>query len=310
MPKILYVSRDFSPASLELIVQVNRIVADYKAQGFVLTLRQLYYQFVARDLLANTVRNYKRLGSVVNDARLAGLVDWDAIEDRTRGLESLSHWSDPAEIVDACAEQFRIDKWATQDYRLEVWIEKEALAGVFAGVCRKLDVPYLSCRGYTSQSEMWRGARRLLAFHKAARRQRVVVLHFGDHDPSGIDMSRDIEDRMNVFGCPIHFVRLALNRDQVEQYEPPPNPAKETDSRFESYRREYGDESWELDALEPKVLVALVEDNVKKYRDLVRWNKAVELEQQYRGELRAVARKWNSAVDAVEIDAESDGETE
>lgn len=310
MPKILYVPREFSPASLELIAQVNRIVADYKAQGFVLTLRQLYYQFVARDLLANTVRNYKRLGSVVNDARLAGLVDWDAIEDRTRGLESLSHWRDPAEIVDVCAEQFRLDKWATQDYRLEVWIEKEALAGVFAGVCRKLDVPYLSCRGYTSQSEMWRGARRLLAFHKAVRRQKVVVLHFGDHDPSGIDMSRDIEDRMNVFGCPIHFVRLALNRDQVDEYGPPPNPAKETDSRFESYRREHGDESWELDALEPKVLVALVENNVKKYRDLARWNQAVELEQQYREELRTVARKWNSAVDAAEIDAESDGEEE
>lgn len=308
MPKLIYVPRDFSPASLELIAQVNRIVAEYGKQGFILTLRQLYYQFVARDLLANTVKNYKRLGSVVNDARLAGLVDWDAIEDRTRGLESLPHWKDPAEIVDTCASQFRLDKWATQDYRLEVWIEKEALAGVFAGICKKLDVPFLSCRGYTSQSEMWRGARRLLAFHKAARRQYVVVLHFGDHDPSGIDMSRDIEDRMKVFNCPINFVRLALNKDQVDQYDPPPNPAKETDSRFESYRKQHGDESWELDALEPRVLVALVEDNVKKFRDVARWNKAVELENEYKAELRTVARKWSSAVDAAEIDAESEEE--
>ena len=137
MPKICYIARKFSPASLELIQQANGIINTYTAQGYQLTLRQLYYQFVSRDLLDNTVNNYKRLGSVINDARLAGLIDWNSIEDRTRNLESLAHWADPSEIVSAVAQQFRIDLWATQPNRVEVWIEKEALAGVFERVCNE-----------------------------------------------------------------------------------------------------------------------------------------------------------------------------
>jgi hypothetical protein len=156
-----------------------------------------------------------------------------------------------------------------QPHRLEVWIEKEALAGVFAGVCKKNDVPFLSCRGYRSQSEMWRVAMRLKA--QAKKGQQIVVLHFGDHDPSGIDMSRDIEERLGVFGLRLDFHRLALNIAQVDEYQPPPNPVKQTDSRFESYTQRFGDEFWELDALEPAILAGLDEDWVAKFRDPEKW---------------------------------------
>ena len=159
--KECFAEKDFRDTTLVLVYEANEIIAEYAAQGFTLTLRQLYYQFVARDLIPNTQRSYKRLGSVVNDARLAGLIDWAAIEDRTRHIESTPHWESPADIVRTCARQFRIDKWAKQPYRAEVWIEKEALAGVVSGVCEKLDVPYLSCRGYTSQSVMYEAAARL-----------------------------------------------------------------------------------------------------------------------------------------------------
>ena len=155
MPKVSYIDKTFRPSSLDLIITANLIIDDYQRQGFKLTLRQLYYQFVARDLIDNTQRNYKRLGSVINDARLAGHIDWDAIEDRTREVASIPHWDSPSEIINACARQFRIDKWRGQKYRPEVWIEKEALAGVVERVCHDLDISFLSCRGYTSQSEMW-----------------------------------------------------------------------------------------------------------------------------------------------------------
>lgn len=148
MPKICYVPRDFSAASLAIVESANSIIEDYQDAGYKLTLRQLYYQFVSKDLLPNTIQNYKRLGSIVNDARLAGLIDWDAIEDRTRNLASLAHWSGPEEIVESCAAQFRTDRWAGQPCRVEVWIEKEALAGVFERVCEEYDVPFLCCRGY------------------------------------------------------------------------------------------------------------------------------------------------------------------
>ena len=160
-------------------------IAEYAAQGYDLTLRQLYYQFVSRDLLPNRQSEYKRLGDIINDARLAGLVDWEAIVDRTRNIRALSHWSDPASIVKAAANSFAVDKWADQPKRVEVWIEKDALVGVFEPVCEELDVPLFSCRGYTSQSEVWGAAQRLEKYLMAD--QEVVILHIGDHDPSGLD---------------------------------------------------------------------------------------------------------------------------
>jgi hypothetical protein len=160
MPRICYRSKRFSAAVQAIITQANEIFAEYEAQGYLLTLRQLYYQFVVRDVIPNNLRSYKRLGSIINDARLAGFIDWLIIEDRTRNLHELSRWTNPQEIIKTCAEQFRIDKWNTQPNRVEVWIEKEALAGVFQRVCDELQVPFFSCRGYTSQSEMWVASQR------------------------------------------------------------------------------------------------------------------------------------------------------
>lgn len=183
MPKVCYVRKAFREATLALIEVANDIIQEYAAQGFDLTLRQLYYQLVARDLIPNTQREYKRLGSIVNDARLAGLIDWDHIVDRTRFLRRLSHWDGPEDIVKACADQFRVDKWQNQPVRVEVWIEKDALVGVIEGVCNELDVPYFSCRGYTSQSEMWGASLRLGSY--SLKKQTPIILHFGDHRPIG-----------------------------------------------------------------------------------------------------------------------------
>lgn len=242
-------------------------------------------------MLGNTQQNYKNLGSVINDARLAGLIDWNHITDRTRGIEKLAVWSSPDDIVEACAKQYREDLWATQPYHVEVWIEKEALAGVFQRVCEELRIPYLSCRGYTSQSEMWRAGMRLKQCVKD--RQTPLILHFGDHDPSGIDMSRDIDDRLRLFMGGVEFKRLALNMDQVDEYQPPPNPTKTTDARAEGYIREYGEESWELDALEPNVLANLVRDAVEQVIDQDAWHTATESEDEGKRLLQAVSDNWN-----------------
>lgn len=291
MPKICYKPKNFHGDSLERIGQANKIIAEYSAQGYSLTLRQLYYQFVARALIPNTVQEYKRLGSLINDGRLAGKIDWLAIEDRTRGVESISTWDSPNSIVEACSKQFRFDKWERQPYRIEIWVEKEALAGVFQGVAREMEVPLLSCRGYTSQSEMWRAARRLKMHEESGQETRI--LHFGDHDPSGIDMTRDIQDRLRMFDASTEVRRLALNMDQIEQYSPPPNPAKETDSRWADYSREFGDESWELDALEPEVLTDLARRGVLEIRDDAKWEEDEEREEKARGNLDAVASRWD-----------------
>lgn len=293
---IQYVEKRFSKSSAEVIERANALIADYAAQGLALTLRQLYYRFVAAGLLPNTQQSYKRLGSIVNDARLAGEMSWVAIEDRGRNLVSLTHWDDPAEIVKACASSFHVDQWEGQEYRVEVWVEKQALEAVVGQACEPLDCAYFACKGYTSQSEMWRAAMRLERYADAG--QQPVIIHLGDHDPSGIDMTRDIIERLNeLFGIHVEVERIALNMDQVEEYDPPPNPAKLTDSRAEGYVAEYGSSSWELDALEPAVLRDLIRDSIGRYLDLDLFDAREEEENEHKKLLRAASKRWDDVVD-------------
>lgn len=302
MTKIAYIEKRFEAASLKRISQADDIIEEYKGKGFQLTLRQLYYQFVARGLIPNSMRSYKNLGNVLNDGRMAGALDWESIEDRTRNLQSLTHWESPDHIIGAVARQFRLDKWENQPYRVEVWVEKDALAGVVEPACQDLDVPFFPCRGYTSQSEQWRAGMRFKGY--AEKGQQILVIHMGDHDPSGIDMTRDNADRLRLFmgrlGGELEFRRVALNMSQVERYDPPPNPAKLTDSRIESYVALHGDESWELDALSPEVIDEIIRENVLGVRDDVIWDNDAEAERVHRENLQKVSDNWAAVETFVE----------
>jgi len=293
MPRIAYRDKRFTDDTITVIDQANAILHEYERQGFTLTLRQLYYQFVARDILPNTDKSYNRLGNIINDARMAGLVDWNHLIDRTRNLRALTHFEGVADALHRTAGWYHIDFWQRQNVRPEVWIEKDALVGVIEGVCRELDVPYFSCRGYTSQSEMWRAGRRLLDWHRMGYETHII--HLGDHDPSGIDMSRDIFDRLEMFMGGTKFQRIALNMDQIEQYAPPPNPAKQTDSRCAAYIERFGHESWELDALEPKVLTGLIAGAVVALRDEAIYQEDLQREANAKGRLDELARRWPDA---------------
>jgi hypothetical protein len=287
--KIKYCEKRFGAEVLAVIDNANKIIEEYETQGFELTLRQLYYQFVARGLLANKQTEYARLGDIINNARLAGLVDWDAIVDRTRNLQGNQHWDSPRQIVNACISGYQLDRWEGQEYHVEVWIEKDALVGVIEKPCRELDVSFFSCRGYTSQSEMWSAAMRLERYKDAG--QQPVVIHLGDHDPSGKDMTRDIEDRMQLFMGGIIMERIALNMNQIEKYNPPPNPAKITDPRATKYIDEFGQKSWELDALDPRVIAKLITKTVRKYRDDEKWEEVVTQEERHKKQLERMAAK-------------------
>ena len=286
IPKIAYIEKSFRAASLKKIEQANDIIDEYSAQGFSLTLRQLYYQFVARDLLPNNQKEYDKLGSLISNGRVAGLINWYSIEDRTRSVVEPFHWEDIPAIIESSVSSFSVDFWERQECRPEVWIEKQALAGVIEGVCGEYDVPHFACRGYVSQSTMWRAGQRLQAHKEAGKTP--IVFHLGDHDPSGIDMTRDNYDRIALFAetMGIEVRRIALNFDQIEEYKPPPNPAKQDDSRFESYVENFGDSCWELDALQPSVIVALIKDNIKALIDDDAWEKAEAEQEAGRDKLR------------------------
>lgn len=314
MPKIAYLTKNFRAETLAIIAKANTVIADYMRQGFKLTLRQLYYQFIAKDLLPhswidaeynakhglpadtkNTMKNYKHLGDIINDGRLAGQIDWTAIEDRTRNLQTHSSWTSPHSIIRACADQYTVDLWAEQGNHVEVWIEKEALIGVIEGICTELQVPYFACKGYTSQSEMWEAAQRLKRYEKAGKD--TVVVHLGDHDPSGLDMTRDIQERLELFGSTTVIDRIALTWQQIDEYGPPPNPAKTTDARYEKYREQFGDDSWELDALEPQVMADLIRDAVQARIDQELWDEAVAQQDMGRTQLSTISRRWDAVVD-------------
>ncbi len=290
--KIQYIEKRFSVNSLLVISQANKIINEYKAEGLSLTLRQLYYQFVSRDLLSNKQKEYTRLGGIISDARLSGLVDWKAIEDRTRNLKQNYHNTDPGQAIQDSLDQFLLDKWVGQTYRPEVWIEKEALTGVIAKSCREFDVPYFACKGYNSQSEMWRAGQRFEYYAK--NKQLPIVIHLGDHDPSGIDMTRDTEDRLELFMGGLEVKRIALNYDQIEKYNPPPNPAKMSDSRAENYVNKFGNSSWELDALEPKIMHQLIRETIDNLIDHDRWEETLQKENEYRKIMEKVVKTWKT----------------
>lgn len=298
MAYIQYKSIKFQSKTLNIIWKADEICRQYAQQGYALTLRQLYYQFVSLDLIPNKQSEYDRLGSIINDARLAGMIDWSHLEDRTRNLQENGHWDTPADIMDSAASSFRVDLWERQPYYVEVWIEKDALVGVIERPCRALDVPYFSCRGYTSQSEMHGAAQRIIARTGEGERP-AVIIHLGDHDPSGIDMTRDVGARLADF-CEYHGVgkpiieRIALNMDQVQQYDPPPNPAKLTDSRATEYIRRHGMSSWELDALRPEVLDALIRTHIESFRDDDLWRQDVVRQKNGQEAIRQAAAQFRS----------------
>lgn len=288
-----FIERSFRADSLKIIEQANEIIASYQAQGFTLTLRQLYYQFVARGLIANKQSEYKRIGSIVNDGRLAGLIDWGAIEDRTRNVKG-GDWgyTGPDQIIEQTASAYQEHFWKHQPRHVEVWIEKDALIGVIEPVCNRWRLPFLGCRGYVSQSEQYDAGKRFARLDRDGREP--VVLYLGDHDPSGIDMTRDHVDRLAMFArWPVEVRRLALNMPQIEEYDPPPNPAKETDSRAQSYIDQFGESSWELDALDPTVIDQLIEDEIQGLVDHEQWAASEEQQEANREILNKVVDRWD-----------------
>lgn len=269
-----FVTKKFGSSALEMIDVINEILNDYEAQGYDLSLRQLYYQLVSRNIVPNTEKSYKNVGSLVSDARLAGLIDWDMIKDRGREVVANPHWDNPQDFIEVVAPQYRFNLWHDQQNYVEVMVEKQALEGVLQPVCSEHDVPFTANKGYSSSSAMYEASKRFIDAGNSGKDLHVIYL--GDHDPSGIDMTRDVADRLEMFLDPealtVEVHRIALNMDQVEELNPPENPAKLSDSRAMSYISQFGDSSWELDAIEPRQLANLVASAITSLMDVAAFN--------------------------------------
>jgi len=281
--------KKLNSANQRLLDQIIGVVEDYGQQGYKLTLRQLYYQLVSQDIIPNTMLSYKKIGKMLADARMCGQVDWNIIEDRVRVPKIPSSWDGIQDIVKSALYSYRRNRWQGQDNYVEVWVEKDALSGVLLPITQEYHVHLMVNKGYSSVSAMHDAALRIMDEQDD---KSCTILYFGDHDPSGEDMVRDIKDRLTEFGCDIEVEKVALTMAQIQRYNPPPNPVKMTDSRAGRYTDRHGDESWELDALKPQVLKNLVTSNIQNLLDMDKFQDIVERENAEKRALEKFAKDY------------------
>jgi len=346
-----------------LCEQIVATVNLYAAQGYRLTLRQLYYQLVSADYIPNDDVVYKKLSGILDDLRYSGKVDWDAIEDRGRVPYLPYYAAGPAAAINDLIRQYRLDRMEDQNTFIEVWTEKDAISGILREITSEYHVRLVVNKGYSSSSAMHDAYLRFAA--QIAAGKPVVVLYFGDHDPSGLDMVRDIQERILFFlayGDQLDsndfydkFIEpwwlenyytdddmfhegyisdavmqrysndedgtyedeyrkhhtagqikmylaekglfkvlpIGLTREQIDQYNPPPNPAKITDPRAAWYIKEHGPTSWEVDALRPNVMTELVRSKILEIIDADKFNAKTELEWEHVKRMKAFAKTFN-----------------
>ncbi len=311
----------------KIIGQAANIIDQYQQAGMQMTLRQLYYQFVAADLIENSDRSYERLGRIISRARLGGYLDWSAIEDRNRRPVIWKHYDTVQDVINQAISSFRLPRLNGQDTYVELWVEKDALSGVLRPVAAEHHVTMMANKGYSSSSAMKEAGDRIRWACGRYGSERALILYLGDLDPSGEDMVRDIDKRITDFvnsgllvdwdnplkvavedydemqerkpWIDVEVRKLALTIEQVRKYKPPPNPAKLKDSRAKAFIRKYGKNSWEVDALPPTTLRDLIEKELKAELDMGQMNKIIDSEKaevdRLRGALASMDDKLPSA---------------
>jgi hypothetical protein len=261
-----------------------RVLEDYDAQGFSVTLRQLFYKLVSDGVLINRIPDYRNLGRYINTAKESGEIDWASVEDHTRFVRGRQRYRNTTELLTNAAEDWHMDFWAGQSLRPELWIEKDAVLSIVAPVCNEFDVPYYSLRGWGRPSDKMDAALRFSRHAKAG--QHSVILHAGDHDSTGLSATENIENEIAKYmrelaGEQFASVRrVALNMEQIKQLALAPNKIgedgdKSQESRWAGHVQKAGTrDTWELDALEPKVLQRIIRDEIERcITDKRAWNK-------------------------------------
>ena len=250
----------------------------FKQYDTALTLRQLYYRLVSRQLFANTVNNYKRLSRIMVKAREERDVPLHCLEDRSRRIlgrgdagyrsaeEFLKHKL--ASLQDSW-KSFRMPIWDDQPHNVLISLEKEALSRLVNDVAKMYYIRTFPTRGYPSFTYVQRMASYI---RNRLKGKQTVILYFGDFDPSGVDIERDLTERLLKYGAgDFKVCRVALTRDQIIQYALPPMPVKKSDARTPSFVATFGDEAVELDALDPNVLKQTVAQSIEEYMDIEAW---------------------------------------
>lgn len=280
----------------EVIENIINIVDDYAAEGYILTLRQLHYQLVTNNWIINHDTAYKKLGNILDDCRYAGIIDWNAIEDRGRVPYIPYSVIDVEDALNDTVEQYRLNRQRGQKNAIELWTEKDALSGILRRTTQKYHIQLVVNKGYTSSSAIYNAYQRVVG--NIRNKQFTTILYFGDHDPSGLDMIRDIRERLTLMLSKgeyqidaesfLEVLPIGLTMEQIRKYNLPPNPTKLTDSRSDKYIANFGKTCWEVDALKPQVLTQIVETNIVKVINVKLYKEVVAEEKEGVEELKQI----------------------
>ena len=249
------------------------------------TVRQTYYHLVTRGLIAKTEGEYKStVCRLMSEMRRAGMLPYKWVADNTRWMRKPRTYGSAEDCLRETARLYRRDLWRDAETHVEIWLEKEALAGVLMDVTEEWDVPLMVTRGYASQSFLYSAAQMIEASDAF-----VALYHFGDHDPSGRDIDRAIVAGIEECG-PIEFVdfsfeRVAVTSEQIDAFDLPTRPTKRTDTRA----RTFSGESVEVDAIPPSKLRELCRDVIESHVDADRWRTLQTVEDEERRILERIA---------------------
>jgi len=240
---------------------IRRALYDTLEADHPATVRQVFYRLVSNGTIAKTEAEYKQtVCRLLGEMRLSGEIPFGWIADNTRWMRKPTTYSSLDQALRHTAEAYRRSLWDTQDVYVEVWLEKDALAGVLMEETKPWDVPLMVTRGYPSLSYLYEAAAQIRACHKPAH-----LYYFGDYDPSGMDITRNVEQRLRQFApaAEIHFERLAVTPNQIDAWQLPTRPTKRSDSRSKGF--EGG--SIEVDAIPPAQLRALARAHIERHID-------------------------------------------
>jgi hypothetical protein len=265
------------PSYEEVVAEALEVFKQYDSA---LTLRQLYYRLVSKHLFPNTINSYKRLSRIMVRAREEGDVPINCLEDRSRrilgrgdtGYTSAQDFLKRrlASLRDSYKE-FRMPMWDVQSNYVLVSLEKDALSRVVSEVANQYSVRTFPTRGYPSFTYVQRMASYMRTRLKG---KPTHVLYFGDFDPSGVDIERDLTERLAKYDAGDFMVqRIALTREQIVDYSLPPMPVKRSDARSDGFMASYGDQAVELDALDPNTLKLLVAKSIASHIDIGAWRR-------------------------------------
>jgi hypothetical protein len=274
------------------MVERRAALYDIVAAQQPMTVRQVFYQATVHGVIEKTEGGYAKVQSLLADMRRDGELPYEWLADNTRWMRKPTTFAGPQEALLRTARFYRKSLWEEAGAYVEVWLEKDALAGVVIDVTHEYDVPLMVSRGYASLSFLHSAAENM-----EAQDRPCFIYHFGDYDPSGVNAAEKIDETLNELApaAEIHFERVAVTPEQIERWNLPTRPTKSTDTRAKSWGG--GEESVELDAIEPARLRALVQIVIEEHLPETELNRLSEIEAAERESMIKFVGGWRAAAE-------------